>query len=218
MNTIKIALLDDNKITRRGLAIEMMNYPDIEIVFESVSGDELISKLKMFKVEIIILNLSLSKLNGIGILNEIRRAGFNTKILIFSNVVDKIEVLKFWEAEINGYMELKGAKTAEIYKAIRDCIDHGAYLNDLSKLLILKKMQQKHENNSKDRFLNTLNENDLKVIKLIELQKSSKEIAFLLNMSVGNVNKIRSRLYVKTDSINIAGVLKFYHDNYPDNK
>jgi len=80
----RVLIADDHEIARRGIRALLGDQPDLEICGEAADGMEAVTKTQQLKPDLLILDLSMPRLGGFSAVNEIRRAGLSTKILMYT--------------------------------------------------------------------------------------------------------------------------------------
>jgi len=139
---IKIALVDDHIIARKGLKSIFEIEKDIEVIWEASNGKELIDNLatKTSIPDIIILDINMPILSGIEVIDKIKSMYPKISILVFSLIYSEDTVINMITKGACGYL----SKTAdpEIFpEVIRQIHIYGFYLGDLVKKQFFKKYQ-----------------------------------------------------------------------------
>lgn len=91
--TRKVLIVDDSQIMREVLA-KFMNNLDIEIVGKAKDGEEAIQLFKELRPDIVTLDITMPKINGIAALQQMKAMDPKAKIMIVSAITDKSLLLK----------------------------------------------------------------------------------------------------------------------------
>jgi DNA-binding NarL/FixJ family response regulator len=118
MNKIRLLIADDHTLVRQGLSALFIAVPDIEVVGEAASGDEVISKADELKPDVILMDIQMPGVNGIEATRRILQSRPNVGIIVVTMLDDDNSVFAAMRAGARGYV-LKGADKAEVLKTIR---------------------------------------------------------------------------------------------------
>jgi len=208
MKKIKIAIADDYKIFREGLKVSLGQDEQMQILFESENGEDLLNDLEKVQPDVILMDLKMPIMDGMEATQLVRKKYPAIKVLVVSMYEDDKFIIHLMEIGANGYL-LKNAEPDEIRKAIYAVHENGYYFNDLVNKALLKKLVIK--NNFKPSFNENvdLTERELEVLKLICEEKTAAEIAKQIFLSPRSVEGIRQRLIEKIGVRNTAGIVMF---------
>ncbi len=214
INTIKIILVDDEVLFRKGISFLLGRESNIEIIFEASNGQDLISYLQNntnYHPDIIIMDLKMPVLNGVEATKIIRKEFPELKIIALTSYDSKSFVANMIDVGAVSYL-IKNATPQELLITINEVALKGFYYTDYvmkiiqDDVLISKKTKSKFDSN----FLSS---RESEVLKLICLQKSTVEIADQLFISPRTVEGHRNNLLLKTESRNIAGLVVYAVQN-----
>jgi DNA-binding NarL/FixJ family response regulator len=212
--TIKIILVDDEILFRKGISFLLGREPNIDIIFEASNGDELISFLQNNKnnhPDIIIMDLKMPGINGVEATKIIHVEFPKLKIIALTSYDSKSFVANMIDVGAVSYL-IKNATPQELIKTINEVAEKGFYYTDYvmkiiqDDVLTAKKTKSALDNN----FLTA---REFEVLKLICSQKSTAEIAEKLFISPRTVEGHRNNLLLKTESRNIAGLVVYAVQN-----
>jgi DNA-binding NarL/FixJ family response regulator len=213
LKKIKVAIADDHKALRLGLIYAFSEYKDIKIAFEAVDGEELLIKLKSTPVDVILLDINMPKMDGLEALKIIRATNKTVKIIVYTMYALESKVLDCMDAIANSYL-VKNSEPEEVYRAIKECMEHGYYFNDFVKNSLANRVVHKNKldpNESKP--LVEFDEREMQILKMIYEQKTTLQIAGLLTLGDRLVESIRSTLLKKTNSKNVVGLINYCNRN-----
>lgn len=207
--SIKIAIADDQKLFRKGMAALIESFENMSIIFEAGDGEELLNlcDTALIKPDIILLDLSMPVLNGFDALKILKEKHKDIKVIILT--VHEIEnfILATVQAGANGYLA-KNAEPEEVEKAIREVFKNDFYFT----LPMLEMMRKGLVKQTKDIKLGSeanLTAREKEILQLICKQLNSNEIAEKLFLSNRTVEGHRNNLLLKTGSRNIAGLVLY---------
>lgn len=206
---INVAIADDQKLFRKGMAALIGSFDQMTMLFEAENGRELLELCEQAntKPDIIVLDLSMPELNGLEALKILKEKHAEIKVIILTVHEAENFILATIQAGANGYLA-KNAEPEEVELAIREVFKNDFYFT-LPMLQIMRKGVTK-----KAQILNLDNEDNLtaretEVLKLICKQLSSSEIAEKLFLSNRTVEGHRNNLLLKTGSRNTAGLVLY---------
>ena len=210
---IKIALVDDEVLFRKGIAFLLQREANIEIVFESSNGEELISKLEENDntPDIIIMDLKMPVLNGVEATKIIRKSFPQIKIIALTSYDSKSFIANMIQVGAVAYL-IKNITPKDLIKTINEVYAKGFYYNES----VLKTIQETivSSKNSKGSLETSfLSPREIEILQLICQQKTTTEIAEHLFLSPRTVEGHRNNLLLKTESRNIAGLVVYAIQN-----
>ena len=117
---IRLAVVDDHEVVRKGIISYLQTEPDIEIVGEANCGKEAVILVADKKPDVVLMDLLMEDGTGIDATKAILSFNPNCKIIIITSFYDDEQVFPAIEAGVFSYM-LKTATADEIVQAIRKC-------------------------------------------------------------------------------------------------
>ncbi len=127
MEPIRILLVDDHRIVREGLASMLSTQPDMCVVGEAGTGTEAIAQAVCLLPDIILLDLEMPDLDGVGVLERVRVELPNVRVIILTAYGTDERILDAVRAGAKGYL-LKGAGLDEVLHAVRVAAEGGSLL------------------------------------------------------------------------------------------
>ena len=192
MDKIKLLIVDDHQMVRLGLSSFMNIQPDIEVVGEAADGESGYLKAKNLKPDVILMDLVMDRLDGIGATQKILSEMPEQKILILTSFLDDEKVFPALAAGAKGYI-LKTSQAAEIAGAIRKVASGQDVLSGVVKEKI---NQQKHR---KPELYDNLSKREMEVLKILAQGFSNQEIADQLFISLKTVKTHVSNIFNKLE-------------------
>lgn len=210
---IKIALVDDEVLFRKGIAFLLQREDNIEIIFEASNGEELVNKLieNEVKPDIIIMDLKMPVLNGVEATKIIRKSFPEIKIIALTSYDSKSFIANMIQVGAVAYL-IKNTTPKDLIKTINEVSKKGFYYSES----VLKTVQETivSSKNSKGNLETSfLSPREIEILQLICLQKTTSEIAEHLFLSPRTVEGHRNNLLLKTESRNIAGLVVYAIQN-----
>ncbi len=189
----------------------LITEPDFEIIGEVEDGRKAIHCVENLKPDLVLMDLSMPRMDGLTAIKEIKKQGPGTKIIALT--VHKAEeyVLQALQAGVDGYV-LKDASHSELKMAIRKVLAGKRYLSpDISEKVINGYLEGKKGLEIKSSW-DTLTEREREILKLIAEGYKNREIADYLCISLKTTEKHRSNLMKKLNIHNAAALTAYAVD------
>lgn len=185
--SIKILLVEDQKLMRIGIKSLFNEYPEMEIIGEADCAKEAIEKAKLIKPDVILMDLGLPDSNGIEATKKILEHNNNIKIIILTSHITEEEVTNSLQAGANAYV-IKDTPTEYLMNVIK-MVKSGAMWLDPQIVPFIKDKncgiipsRQLSRTVFKERHSN-LTQREYEVLKLIVDGQSNSDIAKTLTIS-----------------------------------
>ncbi len=107
---IKVAIADDHVLYRAGVKNALAGKPDVRVIAEADNGVQLVHLLKYQKPDVILLDIQMPLMDGIGALKEVKKDYPDVKVVILSMHDDNSMITRMMELGANGYL----TKTADL--------------------------------------------------------------------------------------------------------
>ena len=219
LNPIKVLIADDHVLYRAGVKTALSTKKDIKIIAEADNGMHLLNMLKTIQPDVILLDIQMPVMDGIGALPEIKKNWPHIKVIMLTMMDDHSMITRLMELGANSYLS-KTSDSDVIYEAIKTCHEQEYYFNALTNKALLTNLKQRH-NVTQNKFSPQeahLNEKEILILKLMCEEKSTREIAELVDLSPRTVEAIRDKLKVKTGAKSTAGLIMYAVKNNILNK
>lgn len=204
---IKVAIADDHALFRAGVRTALSVKKDVELIAEADNGMQLLNLLRHIEPDVILLDIQMPIMDGITTLPEIRKMYPHIKVIILSMHNDHSMISKLMEIGANSYLT-KNSDSETIYQAIKTCFEQEFFFNELTNKALLTGLRTKRvEIASPDEA--QLTEKEIKILKLMCEEKTTKEIADIVDISPRTVEAIRDKLKFKTGAKSMAGLVMY---------
>ena len=212
-DNIKIVLVDDEILFRKGISFLLEREKNIDIIYEASGGSELISFLKESTIlpDIVMMDLKMPGINGVEATKILHKDFPEIKIIALTSYDSKSFVANMIDVGAVSYL-IKNATPQELLTTIKEVASKGFYYTDyVMKIIQADVLTNKRTKSNFDS--NFLSPREIEVLKLICIQKSTVEIAEQLFISPRTVEGHRNNLLLKTESRNIAGLVVYAVQN-----
>ncbi|SFD45609.1 response regulator transcription factor [Spirosoma endophyticum] len=196
MNSIRVAIADDQLLFRKGMMAIVDTFEGIAITLEADNGRALLDALATADPlpDVVLLDLSMPELNGVETIKLIHRDYPTLKIIILSVYSEDRFLAHLMDLGVNAYL-FKNVEPQEVERAIRAVVEtdfyfNEAFLNALKNRMLVKKPHRLLT----DDLPATLTSREIEVLNLICKQLTAPEIADRLSLSIRTVDGHRANL------------------------
>ena len=185
--SIKILLVEDQKLMRIGIKSLFCDYPELEIISEAINGKEAVEKAKLLKPDIILMDLGLPDITGIEATKQILEHNNNIHVIILTSHVTEEEVTAALQAGASVYV-IKDINTEFLMNIIKMIKEGAMWIDPHVTPFIRDKncgmvpSRQLSRSVFKERHSN-LTQREYEVLKLIVDGQSNSDIAKTLTIS-----------------------------------
>ena len=180
---IRVLLVDDHSLVRRGFRRMLEDEPDMEVVGEAGDGEESVKLAKQLHPQVVVMDCALPGMNGLDATRQIMSESPNTAVLMLSMHTESTWVRQAIEAGAKGYV-LKNAMDLELGAAIRK-VAAGETVFDPE---VEQRSALKGERSV------ALTPREVEVLQMIVDGKSNKEIATALDLSANTIAVHRANI------------------------
>ena len=205
---MRVLLADDHGIVRRGMKALLETEPDITVVAEAADGLEALRMCEEHKPDLLILDIGMPKLNGIGVAARAQMLQPPPRVVMLSMHADESYVLQSLDAGARGYL-LKDATDDDLLPAVR-AVTRGknffspaisdVLAEDYVRLLKQRGLVDSHH---------LLTDREKEVLQLIAEGYSNKEVGSMLHVSVSTVETHRANFMQKLGLHNTAEIVLY---------
>ena len=196
-DTIRIHIVDDHAVVRKGLAMVLRLESDIEIVGEAENGRAGLEAAQRIMPDIVLADLVMPEMDGQEMALAVRKSCPTIKIMMLTGTEVDDRVYDLVAAGIEGYV-LKNIEPGELVRAIRSVIHGEAYLHPDVMKKILSRMQPQHSSSV------SLTARELEILEWMASPNTYKQIAAQLSVSEETVRSHAKNILEKLRQPNRA--------------
>ncbi|HRD57265.1 MAG TPA: response regulator transcription factor [Ferruginibacter sp.] len=207
---ISVIIADDHVLYRAGVKTSLSAKKDIRVIAEADNGMHLLNIIRNIQPDVILLDIQMPIMDGIATLPEIKKLCPQTKVIMLTFMEDNSMITKLMELGANSYL----AKTSDsevIYEAIKTCVAQEYFFNSMTNKALLTNLKQRNVAPPPQMMQAeaVLNDKETTILRLMCEEKSTKEIADIVELSPRTVEAIRDKLKVKTGAKSTAGLIMY---------
>jgi DNA-binding NarL/FixJ family response regulator len=191
---IRVCLVEDQTIVRQGLRSLLALNPDIEIVAEASDGEEAVEAIEFEKPDVVLLDLRMPKLDGLGVLQRLRERGTSRPTLILTTFDDDTMLFEAVRAGAKGWL-LKDVSLERLTDALRVVANGGTCIEPVITERIMRALERSNVAFESAQLPEALTDREKTILRLLAGGYSNREISQLLDITDGTVkNHISSVL------------------------
>jgi DNA-binding NarL/FixJ family response regulator len=195
LSKIRVLLADDHAVLRAGLRLLVNAQPDMEAAGEARDGTETLAQAEAVQPDVILLDLSMPRGGGLGVLREVRSRAPQARVLVLTMHADEDYLREALRTGAAGYV-VKSAADQELLSAIRAVARGEVYIHPSLTRSLLEELLPARDPQRQDPW-EELSEREQQVIRQVALGHTNREIAQQLSLSVKTVETYRARAMEK---------------------
>lgn len=188
MNRVRILLADDHTITREGTRLLLAGEPDLEIVGEAIDGEEAVALAQTLRPEILLLDISMPRLNGVQVAQFLRRTIPDMSIVVLTGYDNEQYARALVRLGVRGYLP-KSASSRELVDALRTIAKGGVHFQSTSERSPFGRGDITADDNPTPR--------EMEVLRLVAEGLRNRDIAMRLSTSERTVQFHLANLFAK---------------------
>jgi len=213
MKKTRLLIVDDHSVVRDGIRMVLENVPEYTIVAEADNGEMAVEYAQKYKPDLVVMDISMPKLNGIEATALMKEQNPDIKIVILTVHEDEEYVYQILRAGANGYV-LKTAGKKEILSAVKTALSGERYLSpSVSNIIIDSFSRRSKEDGSAPKQSvvpgSPLTKRETEVLQHIAQGCTNRKIAEMLFLSIRTINTHRTNMMQKLDIHDTAGLVRY---------
>lgn len=204
IDPIKVLIVDDHALVRKGIMSLLEDAKDIEVIAEASSGEEALRMANQHHPNVLLMDIQMPGIGGLEAARKILHSNPDIKVLALTVHESEIYPSRFLESGASGYIT-KNSTTTELEQAIRTVHAGQRYISPIiAQKLALKRFSSGEKRSPFD----NLSKRELQIVMMITQGKKPQEVAKILHLSPKTVNTYRYRIFEK---LNIKSDVELTH-------
>lgn len=200
-------IVDDHQMFLDGITLMINKMEDMHLKHVARDGNEALQMLLLDSdVDVLITDISMPKVSGLDLCKKIKADYLHINMLVLSMHNDPSNIKELLSAGALGYI-LKNTGQNELIKAIRTVSQAESYFSEEVKNTIMNSITKSKKNSTL--MPAKLSKREIEIIQLIAEEFTTNEIAEKLFISLHTVESHRKNILRKTNSRNLAGLIKY---------
>ena len=200
---IRVLLADDHALVRAGIHSLLQGMREVQVVAEASSGEEALALADRQRPDVVLMDIAMKGITGLEAAAQMRERYPDVRVVILSMHSGEEYVLQALRAGAAGYL-LKDAATGELELALRSVMRGESWLSPAVSRQVVEGYVRSGESAPE-----ALTARQREVLRLVAGGKSTKEIAFLLNLSVKTVETHRAQIMERLNIRDVAGLVRY---------
>jgi DNA-binding NarL/FixJ family response regulator len=206
--TVRVVLADDHALVRAGIRALLQAMEGVAVVGEAENGREALALCRQHSPDLAILDITMHELNGIDAAAQVKAACPATRILMLSMHSSEEFVRRAIKAGANGYL-VKDAAPLELAMAVQAVMRDEVYLSPRVSRHLVAGMREAEAGEPRRSSLDALSARQREILQMIAEGKSTKEIAFVLDVSVKTVETHRAAIMERLGIRDVPGLVVY---------
>lgn len=198
----RVLLIDDHRLVRAGLRALIDDLGGYQVIAEGDDGDQALALVAQYRPDVLVLDVSMVRVSGLQVLGPLRKAYPELPVVMLSMHAAPEMVLAAMRAGASGYL-LKGAAEQELRAALHSALGGERYLSPALSHAVLASLREPGE------VPHPLTPRQSEVLRQLALGRSTKEIAFDLELSAKTVETHRAQLMQRLNIHELAGLVVY---------
>ena len=201
---IRIIIVDDHTVVRRGLKQILSEESDMSVVGEAHNAQEMLALVRKQPCDVIVADISMPGRSGLDVLKELKQDRPKLPVLVLSMHPEDQYAVRMFKAGANAYLT-KASAPEELVTAIKKVLGGGNYVSPslgekLVHLFHRGEEQPAHE---------LLSDREFEVMRLLSSGKTVSQIAESMNLGTTTVSTYRARILEKLHLKNNAELMRY---------
>lgn len=205
---VRILLSDDHTILRTGLKMLIGAAGDLEVIGEAKDGEEAVSLADRLQPDVVLMDISMPKMDGIKATAEIKKRHPEVKVLMLTMHENDEYLFRTIQAGGSGYV-LKKAADDEVLDAIRHVAAGGAFLRPAVTTKLVQDYLERVDKGEESDSYGKLTDREREILRLIAEGHTNAQIAQMLVISVRTVESHRAHIMEKLGIQTRAELVKY---------
>lgn len=209
MKTLRILVADDHEVVRQGMRALLEVRPEWEVCAEAANGREAVERAKQTKPDVVVMDISMPELNGLEATRQILKALPRTEVLILTLHESEQLIRRVVESGAHACV-LKSDAGRSLVEGVAAVGQHKDFFSSKVATVVVESYLKGGKTTGRtNRNRDLLTPREREVVQLLAEEKSNKEIAATLRLSVHTVETHRSNVMRKLGTHSLSGLIRY---------
>ncbi len=194
---LRLVVVDDHALFRRGLVGLLRDMPEFEVAAEASNGEQALAVLAQVQADIVLLDLNMPVMDGLGVVEAVRRMGDQPRILMLTISQNDADLMAAIRAGADGYL-LKNTEPEDLRRALLRVAQGQSVLSpEVTAPVLRVVMKSGHESPPA-----VLSEREMEILDLLALGQTTQQIARGLFLSENTIKTHVRHILEKLGAVN----------------
>ena len=203
----RILVADDHRVVIEGLRSALERETEFQVVGEALDGHEAVEKARVLKPDIIIMDISMPRLDGIAATKKIKEISPQSRIVIYTMHSDKDYVVTLFKEGVSAFV-LKEDPLNELILALKAVKGCGTYFSTKAPTILVRHMETLTQSCRETEISEILSQREMEVFLLLAKGESTKAIARSLFISPKTVETHRYHIMQKLEADSVVALTR----------
>lgn len=203
-----IIIADDHPIVRQGILDIVKQNPSFQIIHQCGTGEDALHKIRELKPDVVLLDISMPGMSGIEVIRKARKENIQSEFIILTMYNDEDYFEEAMDLGVKGYL-LKENALLDLKNCLKSILEGEYYICPSLSGYLVRKKEKKKSLLAAVPALDLLTKTERKVLSLLSKNKTSREIAEEMFVSVRTVQNHRNNLCQKLNLKGPNALLEF---------
>jgi DNA-binding NarL/FixJ family response regulator len=208
MTPLRIVVVDDHAVVRRGVRALLESQPGWVVSAEATNGREAVEVVRQLQPDIVVMDLSLPELNGLDATRQILKESPRTEVLVLTMHHSEELARTVLQAGARGFI-LKSDADESLIAAVETLRQHKPFLTSKVTEFVLDDYLRRAEEQDEGAPHTALTTREREIIQLLAEGKSNKEAASALGISVKTIEAHRANLMRKLRLRSLSDLVRY---------
>lgn len=205
LSPIRVFIVDDHQLIVDGVQSLIAAHPGIRVCGSTTEPLRVVELLAQLPADILITDVNMPEISGAELVRQVRAVHPRLPVIALSMFGDKEAISEMLRAGATGYV-LKNTDRLELIQAIEQVYAGKTYFSEAITAEMMKAV-------SWDEGSTHLTRREIEIIRLIDQERSNRQIADQLCISERTVETHRKNIFRKTGTQSVLGLIKYAHEN-----
>lgn len=208
MENLRVLIADDHAVVRAGIRLLLDSQEGIEVVGEAKDGAEAVEKTRELAPDVVLMDVAMAGLSGLGAAREIRRTNPDTRVLMLTMHDDEEYFFEALSSGASGYI-LKEATAEEVVSSLRTVSRGGIAFHPRLGRKLLDDYLHRHQAGEEHESYGRLTQREREILRLTADGRSAREIGEVFALSPKTVERHRANFMEKLGLHNRSQVVQY---------
>ena len=208
MTSLRILIVDDHAVVRRGVRSLLESQPGWEVIGEATTGREAVDLARRLQPDVVVMDLSLPELNGLDATRQILKDSPRSEILVLTMHHSEELARKVLQAGARGYV-LKSDADQSLIAAVESLRQHKPFLTSRVTEFVLDDYMRRADTLADGVAHESVTAREREIIQLLAEGRSNKEAASTLGISVKTIEAHRANIMRKLRLRSVSDLVRY---------